>query len=86
MSDHIGLPAYLYQEYHKFLKPGGAFVQVGAVLMLTFAHRLTRLSFLGGNWRKYLPLLTKNSRDNLVQIADRINREGSGLKLIQLTN
>ncbi|KNG88070.1 putative zinc alcohol dehydrogenase [Aspergillus nomiae NRRL 13137] len=68
--DHIGLPEGLYEECHKFLKPGKVFVQVGASSMLTFAHRLIRPAFLGGGKRKYVALLMKNHKDELVQIAD----------------
>ncbi|KAB8265371.1 hypothetical protein BDV32DRAFT_116461 [Aspergillus pseudonomiae] len=68
--DHIGLPDGLYQECHAFLKPGKVFVQVGASSMLTFAHRLIRPAFLGGGKRKYVALLMKNHKDELVQIAD----------------
>ncbi|KAE8168023.1 hypothetical protein BDV40DRAFT_131185 [Aspergillus tamarii] len=73
--DHIGSPGNLYQECHTFLKPGKAFVQVGASSMVTFAHRLIRPSFLGGGCRKYVVLLMQNNNDELVQIANWI-REG----------
>ncbi|OGM47704.1 zinc alcohol dehydrogenase [Aspergillus bombycis] len=73
--DHIGSPEDLYQECHTFLKPGKVFVQVGAPSMVTFAHRLIRPAFLGGGKRKYVALLMKNHKDELVQIASWI-REG----------
>ncbi|KAE8376956.1 hypothetical protein BDV26DRAFT_264588 [Aspergillus bertholletiae] len=72
--DHIGSPEGLYQQSHTFLKPGKAFVQVGAPAT-TIAHRLIRPSFLGGGQRKYVALFMKNDQHELVQIADWI-REG----------
>ncbi|KAE8386123.1 zinc-binding dehydrogenase-domain-containing protein [Aspergillus alliaceus] len=68
--DHIGWPEALYQDCHTFLKPGKAFVQVGASSVATFAHRLVRHSLLGGGKRKYVALLMKNHKDELVQIAN----------------
>ncbi|KAB8238194.1 NAD(P)-dependent alcohol dehydrogenase [Aspergillus alliaceus] len=64
--DHIGWPEALYQDCHTFLKPGKDFVQVGASSVATFAHRLVRPSLLGGGKRKYVALLMKNHKDELL--------------------
>ncbi|PLN75023.1 putative zinc alcohol dehydrogenase [Aspergillus taichungensis] len=68
--DHIGLPGELYHECDAFLLPGKAFAQVGAESMLTFVNRMAWPSFLGGGKRKYVILLFKNKKEDLVQVGD----------------
>ncbi|EAW06613.1 NAD(P)-dependent alcohol dehydrogenase [Aspergillus clavatus NRRL 1] len=72
--DHIGLPEGLYRECDAFLLPGKVFVQVGAASMLTFARRLVRPSFLGGGKRKYVILLFKNNKADIVRIGEWIQQ------------
>lgn len=73
--DHVGIPSNLYSESNSFLKPGKAFVQVGATSMLTFASRLVRPGFLGGGKRKYVILMLKNNRDDLAQIGEWMHQD-----------
>ncbi|KAJ5105783.1 Polyketide synthase enoylreductase [Penicillium alfredii] len=68
--DHIGAPAALYRESHHFLRPGGAFVQVGASSFMTFAERLVRPGILGGGKRKYVIFFYRNTREDLVQLGE----------------
>lgn len=68
--DHIGLPSNLYSESDAFLRPGKAFVQVGAVSMMTFTSRLLRPGLLGGGKRKYVILMLKNNKQHLAQIGE----------------
>lgn len=68
--DHIGLPGNLYSESDSFLRPGKAFVQVGAVSMLIFTRRLVRPSFLGGGKRKYVIFMFKHNKDDIAQIGE----------------
>jgi NADPH:quinone reductase-like Zn-dependent oxidoreductase len=79
--DHIGYPAPLYREANYFLKPGKAFVQVGASAITTFAGRLVVPGFLGGGRRKYVIFFFKNTREHLVKVGDMVK---SGAVKIQL--
>ncbi|KAB8076431.1 hypothetical protein BDV29DRAFT_88300 [Aspergillus leporis] len=72
--DHVGTPDNLYNECHEFLLPGKTFVQVGAASMLTFAARLIRPSFLGGGKRKYVPIITRVSKDDLRTLGEWIQQ------------
>ncbi|KAF9886998.1 hypothetical protein FE257_010614 [Aspergillus nanangensis] len=71
--DHMGTPEALYRECDAFLRPGKAFVQVGGPVS-TFADRLVRPSFLGGGKRKYVILLFKNRKEEVVQIGEWIRQ------------
>lgn len=72
--DHIGVPAGLYRESHHFLRPGGAFVQVGAGAMTTFAERLVQPAFLGGGKRKYVVLMFRNDREHLRRLGEWVSQ------------
>ncbi|KAF7595087.1 hypothetical protein BBP40_007291 [Aspergillus hancockii] len=72
--DHVGTPDNLYNECHEFLLPGKTFVQVGAASMLTFATRLVLPSFLGGGKRKYVPILTRVSKNDLRTLGEWIRQ------------
>ncbi|CAG8219566.1 unnamed protein product [Penicillium salamii] len=79
--DHIGVPAPLYRESNAFLKPGKAFVQVGASAMATFAERLVVPGFLGGGRRKYVIFFFKNTKEDLVKVGEMVK---TGAVKIQL--
>ncbi|CAG8931377.1 unnamed protein product [Penicillium salamii] len=79
--DHIGVPAPLYRESNAFLKPGKAFVQVGASAMATFAGRLVVPGFLGGGRRKYVIFFFKNTKEDLVKVGEMVK---TGAVKIQL--
>lgn len=68
--DHIGIPGNLYYQSDLFLRPGKAFVQVGAEDLLTFISRLGWPGFLGGGKRKYVILMLKNKQEDLYQIGE----------------
>lgn len=68
--DHIGSPGNLYNQSHTFLLPKKTFVQVGAASMLTFANRLVRPELLGGGKRRYVILLFKNNREDLMKLGE----------------
>ncbi|KAJ5322436.1 Polyketide synthase enoylreductase [Penicillium brevicompactum] len=70
--DHIGAPEPLYRESNTFLKPGKAFVQVGASAMTTFAGRLVVPGFLGGGRRKYVIFFFKNTKEDLVKVGEMV--------------
>ena len=67
--DHIGYPSDMYYQCHHFLRPGGAFVQVGASEMSTFAGRAGWPSFLGGGKRKYVLFMFKNNGEDAAQLG-----------------
>lgn len=66
-------PANLYTQSHTFLVPTGTFVAVGGAVSVGSALNLAKNalwpSFLGGGKRKFVPYMTKNSREDLEQIA-----------------
>lgn len=68
--DHIGLPENLYNESDSFLRPGKAFVQVGAASISIFANRLVWPSFLGGGKRKYVIFMMKHKQEDIAQIGE----------------
>ena len=68
--DHIGLPENLYNESNSFLRPGKAFVQVGAASMSIFANRLVWPGFLGGGKRKYVIFMMKHKKEDIEQIGE----------------
>ena len=72
--DNMGnAPPNLYTQSHNFLVPEGSFVAVGGAVSLGSAFTLTKNalwpSILGGGKRKFIPYMTKNSREDLQQIA-----------------
>lgn len=67
--DHIGLPENLYSESDSFLRPGKAFVQVGAVSLSIFVNRLVWPGFLGGGKRKYVIFMMKHKKEDIAQIG-----------------
>ncbi|BCR92847.1 NAD(P)-dependent alcohol dehydrogenase [Aspergillus chevalieri] len=67
--DHIGLPENLYSESDSFLRPGKAFVQVGAVSLSIFVNRLVWPGFLGGGKRKYVIFMMKHKKEDITQIG-----------------
>ncbi|KAL2866456.1 NAD(P)-dependent alcohol dehydrogenase [Aspergillus lucknowensis] len=67
--DHIGTPDNIYSECHQFLKESGAFVQVGAGSMMTVVWRTITPRFLGGGRRRFVPLMLKNSKEDLATAA-----------------
>ncbi|GAQ03197.1 zinc-type alcohol dehydrogenase-like protein C16A3.02c [Aspergillus lentulus] len=68
--DHIGLPDGLYAQSHAFLLPGKAFVQVGAVSMLTFVRRVAWPGFLGGGKRKYVIFMLKSNKEDIKTLGE----------------
>ncbi|CZS93880.1 related to zinc alcohol dehydrogenase [Rhynchosporium agropyri] len=73
--DNVGnSPGDLYTKADKFLSPAGKFVQVGGSASLESARimssRMLLPKFLGGGSRKFVLYFTKNSRDDLAQIAE----------------
>ena len=68
--DHIGIPGDLYYQSDLFLRPGKAFVQVGAEDLSTFISRLGWPGFLGGGNRKYVILMLKSKQEDLYQIGE----------------
>ncbi|KAJ5930212.1 hypothetical protein N7466_005705 [Penicillium verhagenii] len=68
--DHVGAPADMYYQCHRFLKEGGAFVQVGASSVMTFIGRLLWPAFLGGGQRKYVTLATRIDLKQLGQLGE----------------
>ncbi|RDW74626.1 NAD(P)-dependent alcohol dehydrogenase [Aspergillus mulundensis] len=68
--DHIGLPANLYAESHHFLKPAGAWVQVGAASIMTAFWRAITPRCLGGGRRRLVPLMLANSKEDLVAVGE----------------
>jgi NADPH:quinone reductase-like Zn-dependent oxidoreductase len=68
--DHIGTPAEMYYQCHRFLKEDGVFVQVGASSMTTQAGRLAWPAFLGGGRRRYVVLMYKPVQRQLVQLGE----------------
>jgi len=79
--DHIGYPASLYRESNHFLKPGKAFVQVGASGMATFAERLVVPGFLGGGKRKYVIFFFKNTLKDLVKVGELVQKGAVKIQL-----
>ena len=72
--DHIGYPAALYHQSHYFLAPGKMFVQVGSPGVGTFAGRMLLPGFLGGGKSKYVVFVTKNNREDLVQLGEWVQK------------
>ncbi|KAJ5776201.1 uncharacterized protein N7511_001212 [Penicillium nucicola] len=72
--DHIGFPAALYRQSDRFLAPGKTFVQVGAPGVGTFAERMLLPGFLGGGKRKYVIFVTKNNKEDLVQLGEWVQK------------
>ncbi|KAH1300946.1 hypothetical protein KXX11_004685, partial [Aspergillus fumigatus] len=68
--DHIGLPEALYSQSHMFLLPGKAFVQVGALSMLTFVRRVVWPGFLGGGRRKYVIFMMKSNQRDIATLGE----------------
>jgi NADPH:quinone reductase-like Zn-dependent oxidoreductase len=67
--DHIGIPGDLYAQSHHFLKPGCAYVQVGAGSIMLVVWRTIRPRFLGGGSRWFVPLMLENSKEDLVTVV-----------------
>ncbi|KAJ6062778.1 uncharacterized protein N7446_006898 [Penicillium canescens] len=67
-------PATLYRQSHHFLAPGKTFVQVGVPGMGTIAERMLLPGFLGGGKRKYVIFVTKNNREDLVQLGEWVQK------------
>jgi len=72
--DNVGTsPVNLYSSADAFLLPTGKFVQVGGSASLAtvkmYVSRLFLPKLLGGGSRKFEPFFTRNSRDDLGQIA-----------------
>lgn len=74
--DHIGTPADMYYQCHRFLKEGGVFVQVGASSMTTQAGRLLWPAFLGGGRRRYVVLMYKPVQRHLEQLGEWLQEGG----------
>jgi NADPH:quinone reductase-like Zn-dependent oxidoreductase len=72
--DHICFPAALYRQSDRFLAPGKTFVQVGAPGVGTFAERMLLPAFLGGGKRKYVIFVTKNNKEDLVQLGEWVQK------------
>ncbi|KAF2655688.1 GroES-like protein [Lophiostoma macrostomum CBS 122681] len=71
--DNVGTPSSLYKVSHKFLVPGGKFIQIGMGSGLESAMRLAHNSLvpasLGGGKRKYQMPLAKIQSEHLAQIG-----------------
>ncbi|EPS33768.1 hypothetical protein PDE_08730 [Penicillium oxalicum 114-2] len=74
--DHVGTPADMYYQCHRFLKEGGVFIQVGSSTIVTQAGRLAWPSFLGGGRRRYVVLMYKPCPRQLHQLGEWM-QEGS---------
>ncbi|KAL3965295.1 hypothetical protein ACCO45_002299 [Purpureocillium lilacinum] len=72
--DNVGVsPPYLHAASASFLKPAAPYVFVGGEVSLAstanMANALLRPAFLGGGKNKVVPYLTRNSHEDLAQIA-----------------
>ncbi|KAL7933167.1 hypothetical protein V8C35DRAFT_305095 [Trichoderma chlorosporum] len=72
--DNVGSSvADLYQQAKHYLKPEGAFVLVGGSASLSAVKNVMKAkflpSFLGGGKHKFVVYMTKNDRDDLVQVT-----------------
>lgn len=72
--DHIGLPSGLYFQCHRFLKPDGVFVQVGASAFTTFAGRVGWPSLFGGGKRKYKIFFFANTQEHLISLGEMLEK------------
>ncbi|KAL5332260.1 hypothetical protein BJX70DRAFT_384675 [Aspergillus crustosus] len=67
--DHIGVPGDLYAQSHQFLKPGAAYVQVGAGSIMLVVWRTITPRFFGGGRRWFVPLMLENSKEDLETVV-----------------
>lgn len=68
--ENVGAVDSLYENCHRFVKPGGIFMQVAGTNILFTVKRIVVPGFLGGGKRRYRPYLAWNDTSRLQRIAE----------------